>query len=81
MWITLILTAPIHCKGSIGEQVIECQISPNLFQLRNELIYILDGLRLNIFFSTFLFLGELFFYYANVNIPFLDLWSLEKKHL
>ncbi len=28
---TLILTAPIHCRWSIGEQVMECYISPNLF--------------------------------------------------
>ncbi len=25
---TLILTAPIHCRGSIGEQVMKCYISP-----------------------------------------------------
>ncbi len=29
---TLILTAPIHCRGSIGEQVIQCYISPNLIK-------------------------------------------------
>ncbi len=29
---TLILTAPIHCRGSIGEQVMQYYISPNLFQ-------------------------------------------------
>ncbi len=40
VWI-LILTAPIHCRGSTGEQVIECNISPSLFQWRNKLIYIL----------------------------------------
>ncbi len=40
---TLILTAPIHCRGSIGEQVMQCQIFPNLFRWRNKLIYILDG--------------------------------------
>ncbi len=28
---TLILTAPIHCKGFIDEQVMQCYISPNLF--------------------------------------------------
>ncbi len=27
---TLILTAPIHCSGSIAEQVMECYISANL---------------------------------------------------
>ncbi len=30
---TLILTAPIHCRGSIGEQVMEWYISPNLFYI------------------------------------------------
>ncbi len=39
---TLILTAPIHCRGSIAEQVMECYISTNLFLWRNKLIYILD---------------------------------------
>ncbi len=29
---TLILTAPIHCRGSIGEQVMKCYISPNLMK-------------------------------------------------
>ncbi len=33
---TLILTAPIHCRGSIGEQVMECYVSPNLFWLKNQ---------------------------------------------
>ncbi len=28
---TLILTAPIHCRASIDEQVMQCYISPNLF--------------------------------------------------
>ncbi len=32
---TLILTAPIHCRGSIGEQVMQCYTSPNLFRWRN----------------------------------------------
>ncbi len=32
---TLILTAPIHCRGSIGGQVIWCKMSPNLFRWRN----------------------------------------------
>ncbi len=36
----LILTAPIHCRGSTGEQVMECYISPNLYRWRNKLIYI-----------------------------------------
>ncbi len=29
---TLILTAPIHCRASIGEQVMQCYISPNLMK-------------------------------------------------
>ncbi len=28
---TLVLTAPIHCRTSFGEQAMKCQISPNLF--------------------------------------------------
>ncbi len=44
---TLILTAPIHCRGSFGEQVMGCYISPNQFWWINKLIYILDGLRLS----------------------------------
>ncbi len=48
---TLIVTTPIHCIGSIGEQVM--QISPNLFQQRNKLIDIFDGLRVSEFrFNT-----------------------------
>ncbi len=40
---TLILTAPIHCRGSIGEQVMQCYISQIWW--RNKLI--LDGLRVS----------------------------------
>ncbi len=29
---TLILTAPIHCRGSIAETVMQCYISPNLMK-------------------------------------------------
>ncbi len=47
---TLILTAPIHCRGSTGEQVMECYISLNLFWWGNKLIYILDVLSVNIYF-------------------------------
>ncbi len=32
---TLFLTAPIHYRASIGDQVMKCYISPNLFQWRN----------------------------------------------
>ncbi len=38
---TLILTAPIHCRGSTGEQAV--YISPNLFREGNKLIYTLNG--------------------------------------
>ncbi len=34
---TLILTAPIHCWGSIGEQVMQCCISPNLMKKQTHL--------------------------------------------
>ncbi len=34
---TLTLTAPIHCRGSIVEQVMQCYISPNLFQWRKQI--------------------------------------------
>ncbi len=50
---TLILTAPIHWGGSIGEQVMECYISLNLFPWRNKRIYFLNGLRVSKFSSNF----------------------------
>ncbi len=53
---SLILTAPIHCKGSTSDQVMQCCNSTNLLRWRNKLIHILDGLRA----STFSFSGELF---------------------
>ncbi len=34
---TLILTAPIHCRGFIGEQVMEWYISPNLIKNQTHL--------------------------------------------
>ncbi len=34
---TLILTAPIHCRASIGEQVMECYISPNQMKKQTHL--------------------------------------------
>ncbi len=34
---TLILTAPIHCRASIAEQVIQCYISPNLMKKQTHL--------------------------------------------
>ncbi len=32
---TLILTAPIHCRAYIAEQVMQCYISPNLMKKHN----------------------------------------------
>ncbi len=52
---TLIQTAPIHCRGSTGEQVIWCYISPDLFWLKNKLIYNLDGLSVSTFSASLLF--------------------------
>ncbi len=34
---TLILTAPIHCRASIDEQVMQCYISPNLMKKQTHL--------------------------------------------
>ncbi len=49
----LILTAPIYCNGYIKEQVMKLYISLNLFQQRNERIYILSGLRASKFKANF----------------------------
>ncbi len=57
----LILTAPIHCRGSTGEQVMYGRICLNLFWWRNKLIYILNGLRV----SKVSILGELLFFFAD----------------
>ncbi len=50
---TLILMAPIHCRGPTSEQLMECYLYPNLFWWRNKLIYILNGLRMNTFSDRF----------------------------
>ncbi len=47
---TLILTAPIHCRGSIGEQVMECNKSVQMKKQHRVLRV-----------KKFSFLGELFF--------------------
>ncbi len=39
---TLILTAPIHCRGSIGEQVMQCYITPNLMKKETKKISFLS---------------------------------------
>ncbi len=49
---TLILTAPIHCRASIGEQVMQSYISPNLMK---KLIYIVDGQKVKTFQQMFVF--------------------------
>jgi len=49
---TLILTAPIHCRASIGEQVMQCYISPNLMK---KLIYIVDDLKVKTFQQMLVF--------------------------
>ncbi len=45
---TLILMAPIHCRGAIGEQVMECK---NLFQ-QTSILYVL---RVNTYSANFCF--------------------------
>ncbi len=55
---TLILTAPIHCRASIAEQVMQCYILQIWW--RNKLIYILDGPEDEHIFKQLSFLGELF---------------------
>ncbi len=52
---TLIPMAPIHCRGSIAEQVMYCYISPNPFPKRNKLIYIIDGLKVSTFIANLKF--------------------------
>ncbi len=49
----LILTAPIHCRGSTGVQVMQCLISLNL--LRKKHPYILDGLKVSTFSANSIF--------------------------
>ncbi len=46
----LILTAPIHCRGSIAEHVMQCWISPNVFRQNKQTHYcvILDSLRVSL---------------------------------
>ncbi len=52
---TQLLIALMHCRGSIGEQVMWCYISPNLFQRRNKLICFLDDVRVGTFSVDFCF--------------------------
>ncbi len=48
---TLILTAPIHCRASIAETVMECFIFPNL--MKKKLISIFDVQRIRISSANF----------------------------
>ncbi len=55
---TLILTAPIHCRASIDEKVMQCYISPNLMKKQTHLhLGWPEGEHI---FSSFKFLGELY---------------------
>ncbi len=56
---TLILTAPIHCRASIGETLIQRHISPNLMKKQTHLHLVWP----EYIFSEFKFLGELFLYF------------------
>ncbi len=57
---TLILTAPIHCRASIAEEVMQCCISPNLMKKQTHLhLGCLEGEDI---FSSSTFLGELFLF-------------------
>ncbi len=39
---TLVLTAPIHCRGSIGEQVMQCCISHSPYTIESSTLHILE---------------------------------------
>ncbi len=55
---TLILTAPIHCRASIAETLMQCYISPNLMKIQTHLH--LKWPEHEHIFSKFSFLYELF---------------------
>ncbi len=58
---TLILTAPMYCRGSIGEQVIIIYFSKS--DLINKLINILEGLRVCTFWVIYSFMFHHITYY------------------
>ncbi len=62
------LTAPIHCWGSIGEQVMQCYISPNLFWWIHKLIHTFGWPEGEYVFSKFIFV-------LNVYILLCLLWD------
>ncbi len=70
---TLILTAPIQCRGSIGEQLMQCYISPNLFWWRKKLIYILNGLMMNKYLANFHF-------WVSSSVQFNTSYNLPETH-
>ncbi len=74
---TLILTAPIHCRGSIGEQVIATFLH---IWWRNKLIYILDVLKVNTFFNKFYFLVNYSFNIVQTNFWYLLIKTSEFLH-
>ncbi len=64
--LSAILTAPIHHRGSIGEQVMLYKISLNLLQWRNKLI--LDNLKVSK-------LSERFHFWVNGSFMHIALWD------
>jgi len=57
---TRILTAPIHYRASMGEQVMYCYISPNL--IRKQINLHLGWPDIEYIHSKFSFLGEILLY-------------------
>ncbi len=57
---TLILTAPIHCRGSIAETVMRCYISPNLFpwKVNSEFWFMSISVCGNVFLCIFMSVCE-----------------------
>ncbi len=49
---TLILTAPIHCRASTGEQMMQCYISPNLMNKQTLHLAWPEGKSIYIFWRT-----------------------------
>ncbi len=64
---TLILTAPIHCRATISETVMQCYISPNLMKKQTHLY--LKWHKGEHIFSTFKFLAE-FYLLINTKLTF-----------
>ncbi len=60
---TLILTAPIHCRASIDETLMQCYISPNLTKKQTHLH--LGWPEGGVHFQQLKFLGEPFLYWPD----------------